>query len=759
MERNISELLARLTLEEKASLCSGLTHWFTKAVESQDIPSIVMYDGPHGLRKQEGEEAEEMKTLPATCFPPACGLASSWNVDLVEQVGQTIGQECQAEGVAIVLGPGVNIKRSPLCGRNFEYYSEDPVLSGELGTAWVNGVQSQGVGTSLKHFAANNQETERMSIDAQIDERTLHEIYLPAFELVVKQAQPWTVMCAYNKLNGTLCSEHKGLLTDILREQWGYDGYVISDWGAVDYRVKALEAGLDLQMPDTGGASDQDIVAAVQAGTLQESILDQSVERYLRLLFKALDSRQPEVQLDRQAHHQIAKAAASESIVLLKNQDHLLPLDPAQHKTVAVIGEFAKNPRIQGGGSSHVIPTQLDIPLDEIMKSAEAGVTVQYAPGYDLENDAIQPNLMDEAVALAQSSDVALLFVGLPDSYESEGYDRSHMELPLSHTQLIRAVSAVQSNVVVILTQGSATTISSWNERVSAILLGWLLGQAGGSAIADIVWGKINPSGKLSETLPIKLSDTPAHLNFPGQKGVVTYHEGIFVGYRYYDAKEMEVLYPFGHGLSYTEFEYSDLQVNRSQLSDQETVEVSLSVKNIGNRAGKEIVQLYVKDVECREIRPEKELKAFTKVALAPGEAKPVSFSLGFRDFAYYEDEIHDWRVESGEFEIFVGTSSRDLPLRQTVHVESTHSLPHRFDRHSTMDAILRFSSDPELGNQLVEQFRTALIGAGAEQEHFTTEMLEAMIRYFPIRGLYHWSKGEQTQAAMEAMIQKLNEE
>ena len=756
MNPQIKEQIKKLTLEEKASLCSGLNFWTTQPVDSQNIPALSLCDGPHGLRKVVESNPVDSRTIPATCFPPACGLASSWNIELMEQVGKAIGRECRSENVAVVLGPGVNIKRSPLCGRNFEYFSEDPVLSGAMGTAWVQGVQSLGVGTSLKHYAANNQETERMSVDVQLDRRTLHEIYLYAFEQVVKEAQPWTVMCAYNKLNGTLCSENEFLLTDILRKRWGFDGIVISDWGAVDFRDRALVAGLDLQMPGTDGVSDQDIVAAIQQGTLEEAVLDQTVERHLQLVEKALEPNKPEYQLDLAHNHQIAKEAASESIVLLKNDNKILPLNPKATLKVGVIGEFAKHPRTQGGGSSHVQSTQMDIPLDEIVKQAGEGVQVQYASGYQLEHDETQPQLLEEALQVAQGSDVVLVFVGLPEHYESEGYDRPHMEIPPSHTDLIEAIAKVHSQVVVIVTTGSAITMTSWISQVSGVLLTWLLGQAGGSAISNIVWGVTNPSGKLTETLALRLEDTPAYLNFPGKQAKVHYQEGVFIGYRYYDFRKMDVLFPFGYGLSYTQFEYSDLQVNHTQIKDTDTVEVTLSVTNIGSVFGKEIVQLYLQGVECQEQRPLKELKAFSKIGLEPNETKTVSFSLSYRDFAYFDETKDDWHVESGDYVILVGASSQEIYLQQDLSVESTNSKKPVFTRHSTIGEILQHK--PEIVEALLNQMKSAVMSSDS-LDGMPQEMLEAFLKFMPLRGLYHWSKGAFTPQMLEQMLERLNAE
>ncbi len=673
MEEKIKKLINRMTLEEKASFCSGATLWKTKSIERLDIPSIMMTDGSYGLRKHTGEKdyLGIYQSEPATCFPSACALASAWDVALAEKVGKAIGKEGQSKNVSIILGPGANIKRSPLCGRNFEYFSEDPVLTGEMAAAWINGVQSQGVGASLKHYTAYNQEYERMTISAEIDERTLQEIYLSGFERVVKKAQPWTVMCAYNKVNGTFCSENKYLLSKLLKEEWGFEGFVVSDWDATNNRVDGLDAGLDLAMQGADGANDKRIVEAVKAGELDESVLDQAVANNLRILFKIIDNNKENASHDEEVHHAIAREVAADSIVLLKNEDGILPLNKEKLSKVAVLGAFAKKPRYQGGGSSRVNPTKLDCAYEEIVKLAGDAIEISYTQGYSIDNDNIDEITMKLARETAKDADTALVFVGLTEKHEPEGYDRTHMKLPSNQIELIEAVCSVQENVVVILTNGSPVTMTPWNEKAKGILETWLIGQAGGGAIADILFGNVNPSGKLAETLPIKLSDNPSYLNFPGKKGKVKYQEGIFVGYRYYDKKEMDVLYPFGYGLSYTTFEYSNLQISKKEMMDTDTLEVKVKVKNTGKIFGKEIVQLYVKDIECREIRPEKELKAFSKVILNPKEEKEVTFTLSQRDFAYYEEDINDWYVETGDFEILVGKSSREICLKDIVHITS----------------------------------------------------------------------------------------
>ncbi len=748
---DINKLISQMTLEEKASLCSGLDFWHTQPIERLDIPAVMVTDGPHGLRKQggSGDHLGLGDSVPATCFPTAAGLASSWNRELLHQVGEAIGQEAQAEQVAIVLGPGTNIKRSPLCGRNFEYFSEDPYLSSELAASHIQGVQSQDVGTSLKHFAANNQEERRMSVDTIVDERTLREIYLASFEGAVKQGKPWTVMCSYNKLNGTYTGENEYLLTDILRREWGFEGFVVSDWGAVNERVDALKAGLELEMPANGGIGDAKIVAAVKDGKLDEKILDRAVEQLLRFVFNAIELQKPNATFDPNEHHQLARRVAAESMVLLKNDHNLLPL--SKKGRVAVIGEFAVQPRYQGSGSSHINPTQLDQALDEIRKLVDSESEVTYAPGYDLDSDDVKDELVQEAVKLAGEADVVILFTGLPDRYESEGYDRTHLELPLNHKQLIKELAAVQPNLVVVLSNGSPVTMP-WLDQTSAVLEGYLGGQAGGGAVADLLFGEVNPSGKLPETFPVQLSDNPSFLNFPGEGDRVEYREGIFVGYRYYDTKQLEPLFPFGYGLSYTSFEYSELQVDRTSMTDQDTVNVQVTVRNTGSRRGQEIVQLYVHDPESSVIRPEQELKGFAKVALEPGESKTVSFMLDKRAFAYYHTELRDWHVETGEYELRVGASSRDIRLKQTIEVTSTVKLKQVFHRNTTIGDIAANPATKPIAEELTK--RSGLNDMMGDNP----DMLLAMTRFMPLRAMINFGQGKYTEDMLEQDLQRLNE-
>jgi beta-glucosidase len=700
-----SSLLAELTLEEKASLCLGSDFWHTAPVERLSIPAIMVSDGPHGLRTQpdEADHVGISGSVPATCFPTACALASSWDPQLVRRIGAALGREARAQGVAVVLGPGINLKRSPLCGRNFEYFSEDPLVSGVLGAAMIDGVQSQGVGTSLKHYAANNQETDRLRVSAEVDERTLREIYLAGFERAVIQARPWTVMCSYNKVNGVYASEHAWLLTTVLRDEWGFDGLVVSDWGAVHDRVAALVAGLDLEMPPNRGVSDAAIVTAVRTGQLDEHVLDTAVARVLGLVDRATASPEPPPVLDADAHHALARAAATDCAVLLKNEDRLLPLRPSPGDTIAVIGEFARTPRYQGAGSSQVNPTRVDVTLNELRAGVPDGVEVTFAAGYGLDATDHDEELAAEAVALASRAEVVVAFLGLPAADESEGFDRSHMDLPANQRALLARLADANPNLAVVLANGSAVRLSDWEQHAKAVLECWLSGQAAGGAVADLLLGAANPSGRLAETLPLRLEDTPSYLNFPGEAGQVRYGEGIFVGYRGYDALDRQVSYPFGHGLSYTSFAYADLTTNvtGSHQDNDLVVAVTCRVTNTGDRRGKEVVQLYVRDPEASVARPVRELKAFAKVDLDPGEATVVEFTLAARDLSYWSTRVNDWVLEGGEFELAVGASSRDLRLTTTVDIAAP-PLPVRLDGMATLEEWLADPSGSALLHKAV---------------------------------------------------------
>lgn len=756
MTRDFKKMVSELTLEEKAGLCSGLNFWRTKSVERLGIPSIMMTDGPHGLRKQQGGSGDHLgigDSTPSTCFPSGAGLASSWNRALVEQVGTALGEECQAEDVSIVLGPALNIKRSPLCGRNFEYFSEDPFLSGELAASHIRGVQSQGVGTSAKHYAVNNQEHRRMTVDAVVDERTLREVYLAGFEGAVKQSQPWTVMSAYNKVNGEYASENSYLLTDILRNEWGFEGFVVSDWGAVNERVASLTAGLELEMPGNGGLGDNKIIAAVNNGDLTLEQLDLAVERILQIVFKATDHSIQDADYSREEHHQLARTVAAESMVLLKNNDNLLPL--SKDAKIAIIGELAKQPRYQGGGSSHIVPTKLDIPFEEIHTAMGGSSEVVYAQGYELAKDDVDNDLIAEAVQAAVLADVAIVFAGLPDRYESEGYDRLHMRLPDNHTKLIEAIAEAQPNIVVVLSNGSPVEMP-WIVQVKGVLETYLGGQASGGAIADLIFGTVNPSGKLAETFPKDLRHNPSHCNFPGEGDRVEYREGLLVGYKHYEARGIEPLFPFGHGLSYTTFEYSDLKVDKETLYDNDILQVSVNVKNTGDRAGKEVVQLYVRDSESSVMRPEKELKGFQKLTLEPGESQTVTFELNKRSFAYYHVELKDWHVETGEFEILIGGSSVTIAERKTVYVTSTVTIKKAFTRNSTLGDIMK----NRVGAQMIQAMtQKSTNHATSEASEQTQQMMNAVMLSMPLRGLLAFSQGALTEEKLNGILHQLNSE
>ena len=733
---DIQKIIKKMTLEEKAALCTGASFWSTTPVERLGVPEMVVSDGPHGVRRVADVNSIAMKSLPATCFPTASCLASTWDVDLLHELGQALGEECIALNVDVLLGPGVNMKRTPLGGRNFEYFSEDPYLAGELAASLISGIQSKGVGTSVKHYAANNQETQRSFISAAVDERTLREIYLPAFEAAVKKAKPWTVMCAYNKINGIYCSEHHELLVDILKDEWGFEGLVVSDWGAVHDRVASLKGGLDLEMPGPQEQRVKAVVEAVRAGALDEAVLDEAVGRILGIVFKAAETPKGG-EFDVEAHNSLARKIASEGMVLLKNNG-ILPLKNPQH--VAVIGRAAREPYFQGGGSSHVNPTKVAIPFTELQKLA-GDAELTYVEGYSADSG-FQQALIDEAVGVAQSADVALLYIALPASEESEGYDRPNLDLTPQQVALIKAVASVQPRTVVILNNGAPVVMSEWIGGAAAVLEAWMMGQAGGEAVADVLFGKVNPCGKLIETFPIKLADTPAYINFPGGNGEVRYGEGIFIGYRYYDAKEMPALFPFGYGGSYTTFKYSSPKVSATAFKDVDGLTVSVNVTNTGKMAGKEIVQVYVHDHKSRLVRPPKELKGFAKVELQPGETKTVVIQLDFRAFAYYHPSYKQWITEDGEFDILIGASAADIRFTQTVTLQSTLKLPCILNREST---IRDWMEDPRgkpifepMFQKLMAQMGGMFGGGENEKDGIGMDMM-SMIQDMPLLSILDW--------------------
>ena len=750
----LQELIGKMTLEEKASLCSGADFWHTESVERLGIPAMMVSDGPHGLRKQD-QEADHLgvnDSIKAVCFPAGCGTAASFNRELITGMGEVLGEECQAEGVGVILGPAVNIKRSPLCGRNFEYYSEDPMVASEMAGALIKGVQSKNVGTSIKHFLANNQETRRMSSSSEVDERTLREIYLAAFEGAVSSQKPWTVMCSYNKINGTYAAEHKEALTDILRGEWGFDGFVVSDWGAVNNRVPDLEAGLDLEMPASGGINDKQIVDAVKEGRLEESVLDRAVERILNIVYRFEENRNDSAVFDRDKDHEYAKKVAEETIVLLKNEDGLLPL--SEKEEIAFIGKYARQPRFQGGGSSHINSHKVTGAWDVVKDWGN----ITFAEGYGDQEDVTDEALIAEAVEKAGKAKAAVIFAGLPDAFESEGFDRSHMGMPNCQNELINRVAAVQPNTIVVLQKGSPVEMP-WADQVKGSVEAYLSGQAVGAAVVDILFGKVNPSAKLPETFPYKLEDNPSYLYYLGEGDKVEYREGVFVGYRYYDTKKMDVRFPFGYGLSYTTFAYSNLKLSAAQIKDTDTLTVSVDVTNTGSMAGKEVVQLYVSDVESTVIRPVKELKGFDKVDLQPGETKTVTFTLGKRAFAYWNTQIHDWHVESGEFRILVGKSSRDIQLEETVTVESTVKLPVHFTLDSTFGDLMQDKKAREI---LEPMMKLDMVGGQEEDSDvaasaISSEMMEAMMKYMPLRGVLSFSSGKVSLEQLQGLLDQLN--
>lgn len=748
---NVKEIVKQMTVEEKAGLCSGQDFWHTKAVERLGIPAIMVSDGPHGLRKQD-QEADHLglnESIKAVCFPAGCALAASFDRRMTTRLGEALGEECQAENVAVILGPAVNIKRSPLCGRNFEYYSEDPYLASEIAASHIRGVQSKNVGTSIKHFLANNQEHRRMSSSSEMDERTEREIYLAAFEGAVKQSRPWTVMCSYNRINGIYACENKKYLTDILRDEWGFDGFVVSDWGAVNDRVESLKAGLELEMPSSYGINDKKIIEAVKSGRLSEACLDEGAERVLNIVYKFVENRDENAVFDREADHKLSREIAAECMVLLKN-DHILPLD---EKTDTVfIGAFAKKPRYQGGGSSHINSFKVESALD-----ASAGMEhITYAPGFITEKDVVDDALIQEAVEAARKAEAAVVFAGLPDSFESEGFDRKHMRLPDCQNELIRQVAAVNANTVVVLHNGSPVEMP-WIQDVKAVLEAYLGGQAVGAATVDILFGKANPCGRLAETFPLRLEDNPSYLYYPGEGDKVEYREGVFVGYRYYDKKNMDVLFPFGHGLSYTSFAYGNLKLDKENMRDTETLKVSVDVTNTGTVKGKEVVQLYVAPLNSSIIRPVRELKGFDKIELLPGETKTVSFQLEKRAFAYYDMEVEDWAVESTDYEIQIGKSSRDIAAAAKVHVESTRKMTRSYDRNTTFGDLKKDDKAMELADSLLKSM--AVLGDAADDAlgESTSAMNEAMMMYMPIRGAITFGQGNISEEELVELLEKIN--
>ncbi len=785
----IEETLARLTLEEKALLCSGSGSWHLRGIEHAGIPEIQICDGPHGLRRQNetGGGAALAKSDPATCFPTAAALASSWNRQLLYLVGSAIAEECIASDVSVILGPGANIKRSPLCGRNFEYYSEDPFLSGELAASQIIGTQEKGIGTSLKHYAANNQEYLRMTIDALVDERALHEIYLSGFERAVKQAEPWTVMCAYNSLNGDFASENHHLLTELLREDWGFKGGLVTDWGACNDRVKGLEAGQDIEMPWSGDENTNEIVRAVNEGRLKEELLDQAVERVLELIFRSDEQKKSfTVKTDiLEINHKIAAEAAAECIILLKNTGSVLPLSPDDK--ILVCGAFARKPRYQGAGSSRINPSKLTLFMEEIRKSYPEAV---FSEGYSGNSPNVDDKLISEAVIKAGDADKIIVTAGLPDEFESEGFDRSHLNLPESHNRLISELVKTGKPVIVCLSNGGPVEMP-WNGDVQAVVECYLAGQAGAEALVNILTGKVNPSGKLAETFPVKLSDSPCYEYFPGGPRQVEYRESIYVGYRYYTTAGVIPLYPFGHGLSYTDFSYEKLSVTAVDTAGHE-YQVKVRIKNTGTFYGRETVQLYIKPPESFADRPEIELKGFEKAGLAPGEEAELVMNLDDRSFAYYSAEKGRWLTVAGTYEIHIGASSEDIRLKTRIEIggeeqesptaepdiysrlknrpEAVHSistsdfekrycrplpeniLPLQINRNTTLTDFTR-----TLAGKLFMIAVNKMSGSVDEIDENSAGMYDAMIKEMPLRGLAFLGGDILNLAMVDALVEMGN--
>lgn len=751
LQNKIEKLIEQLTIEEKVALCSGRDDWSTMPIERLDIPWIWLSDGPHGIRRAPATNKPGYgDQLPATCFPTASALAASWDIDLVYKVGQTLGEECQALDVNVLLGPGVNIKRSVLGGRNFEYFSEDPILSGEMGAAFINGVQSQGVGTSLKHFAANNVETMRMYNNSNVDTRTLNEIYLKPFEIAVKKAQPWTVMASYNRVQGEYGTQNSYLLTEKLKNEWGFKGIVISDWFAIVDRVKAMKAGMHIEMPKVSAVNNAIVVDAIKNGILDIAVVDGLVKEILTIVFKAKSLEKEGIQLNIEKDHAFARKVAAEVATLLKNDNEVLPITKEKYKKVAIIGEFAVNPRYQGNGSSQVKPTQLDKAVDIIKNEYGKDIKITYAQGYNLADDN-DISLIEEAKKIAANADVALVFSGLPLQYESEGIDRTHINMPASHNRLINEISTVQKNTVVVLTNGSAVTMP-WLKNVSGVLETWLGGQAGAGGIADVLFGKVNPSGKLAETFPMRLEDTPAFFNFPGEQGDVLYGERFFVGYRYYDERKIEPLFPFGYGLSYTNFEYSNLKVSSKNTTDKEGLTVSLTVKNIGKVKGKEVVQLYVSDQESTLQRPEKELKKFVKIELNPGEEKTVSFKLESNDFSYFDSKRNRWIAESGDYVISVGASSRDIRVSEKINLQSTQLVPLDFDEYTF---FLEYWNNKQTRKILLEYMPNWIRGIVTEGDEAEIREYQGFMVEHPLIKYPYITSGEITHEQVLEIVEK----
>lgn len=756
MDIKSEEIIRSLTLEEKARLCSGNGHWNTVSFPQKSVPGIMMTDGPHGLRKQKETEDpfDFFQSEPATCFPVACAMANSWDVELMREVGNALGDECLAQGVSVLLGPGINMKRSPLCGRNFEYFSEDPHHTAHMAAALIQGVQAQGVGCAVKHFALNNQETDRMTINVQADERALREIYLKAFAYVVQHAKPWMIMSAYNRLNGKFCSENEWLLRKILREEWGFEGLTVSDWGAVDNRVEALRAGLDLEMPESGPRNTRLIVKAVENKTLPEETLNQAAKRIVDLALRGNQNRKENFTVDYQCHHTLAKRAALESIVLMKNDNGVLPL--SKKGDLAVIGALASRMRIQGAGSSRVNPAKEENLFEMLAKAATPAVGITYAQGYRVDTGTLDSVLVEEAIETARQCKSVLVLVGIPEEIESEGFDRKDMKLPDNQNRLIRELAKLDTNLVVVVVGGAPVELP-WFDRVNALLTTYLGGQAMAGALVDVLYGNACPCGKLAETWPVALAHNPSYLNFPGDRKTVQYAESIFIGYRYYQKKKLQPLFPFGFGLSYTQFDYGNLNVSKTHIALGETLTVSASVTNTGSTAGKEIVQLYIAAPHDGAYpRPVRELKGFDKVMLQPGETKTVSFKLAHRDFAYYDPALRDWRVDAGGYCLQVAASSENICLEAEVEAEATKTESLPLTPWNTLGDIAAHPNGPQV---LAQYFGRNKSAAENPDPHTLGVNGFDLAKHMPMKKILQMACAEDPDRAMDALLQALNTE
>jgi len=775
-----ARIVAALPLAEKVALLSGAGLWHLEAIEGAGIPPIMLTDGPHGIRKATADAQIGLGgSVPATCFPPAATLAASWDASLAEEVGRAIGEEARAEGVSVVLGPGLNLKRHPACGRNFEYFSEDPLLSGTMAGALARGIQSVGVGACLKHFALNNQERNRMTVDVVVDERTARELYLRGFEIAVREARPWTVMCAYNRVNGEHCSDSRWLLTEVLREDWGFDGLVMSDWGAVNDRVAGVRAGLDLEMPSSAGANDLLIIRALKDGTLAEEDLDPAARRVVELQLRSVDARDATASYDAEAHHRLARRVAVDSTVLLTN-DGLLPLDPAER--IAVIGAFATQPRYQGAGSSQIVPTRIDTLLDTLRERLGAE-RVPYAAGYTLPDAPLDEPAIEEARAIARAADAVVLMLGLPEPYESEAFDRPDLRLPEQHDRLVDAICDANPRTVVVLSNGAPVELP-WAERPAALVEAYLGGQASGSALADILLGENDPGGRLAETFPLKQTDLLADRAFPGEPRQVRYRENLYVGYRQFASTGQPVRFPFGHGLSYAAFDMGEITLSTHTLEADERVTVQVPIRTTGERGGCTVVQLYVSPADTSTHRPERELRAFAKVRLGAGVETRVGLELGPDAFSVWDVASHGWRTASGDYDILVGFSCADIRASATIAVRSGFTLtepppaglladdaefaqllggpipppePTRpFTRTSTLEEV----GATALGRLIRHSIRSAIakqFAAGGEVSTVTERMLDSVVGQLPLRALVSMGGGRVSYRMLDAIVLALN--